>query len=90
MTKQLKPVDLEVTVRSPSQMGSALLRFRKLALWTQQQAGARAGIKQAMVSRVESGAPGTSLETLFRLLAGLDLELVLRKRRQTAHLGTKK
>ncbi len=90
MTKRLKPVNLEVTVRNPSQMGAALLRFRKLALWTQQQAGARAAIKQAMVSRVESGAPGTSLETLFRLIAGLDLELVLRKRKKTAHLGKKK
>ncbi len=90
MSKQLKPENLEVPVRNPSQLGAALSRFRKLALWTQQQAGALAAIKQAMVSRVESGAPGTSLKTLFKLLAGLDLELVVRKRRKTTDLGKKK
>lgn len=83
MNHRIKPVNLEVTIRSPSQMGSALLRFRKLASWTQQEIGSSAGIKQAMVSQIEAGSPGTSLATLFKLLAALDLELVLRKRRQT-------
>ena len=89
MTKNPKSVNPEVVVRSPIQMGAALLRFRKLAPWTQQQAGSRAAIKQALVSRIEAGVPGTSLGTLFKLLAGLDLELVVRKRKKTGRLGTK-
>ncbi len=89
-TQQQKPANLELAVRNPNQMGAALLRFRKLGLLTQQQAGDRAAIKQALVSRIESGASGTSLETLFKLLAGLDLELAVRKRRKTTPLGTKK
>ncbi len=89
MNRPLKPENLEVPVRNSSQMGGGLLRFRKLDLLTQQQAGARAAIKQSVVSRVESGAPGTSLDTLFKLLAGLDLELVVRKRRKTQNLGKK-
>jgi HTH-type transcriptional regulator/antitoxin HipB len=77
-----KPPKAEPVVRSPSQLGAALLRFRKLISWTQREAGERAGIKQAMVSLVESGSSGTKLATLFKLLAGLDLELIVRKRRK--------
>lgn len=84
MAKELQPAKLEVAVRAPDQLGAALLRFRKLIAWTQQEVGARAAIKQAVVSRIEAGTPGTSLGTLFKLLAGLDLELVVRKRRKTA------
>ncbi|HCU25353.1 MAG TPA: transcriptional regulator [Deltaproteobacteria bacterium] len=90
MTSSRKSIGLAVSARNPSQLGTALLRFRKLSLWTQQQSGDRAGVKQAMVSRVESGVSGTSLGTLFKLLAALDLELVVRKRRKTNALGTKK
>ncbi|KAB2841923.1 helix-turn-helix domain-containing protein [bacterium] len=83
MAHKLRTADPEVTVRTPDQLGAALLRFRKMVPLTQQEAGSRSAIKQAMVSRVEAGASGTSLGTLFRLLAGLDLELVVRKRRKT-------
>ncbi|HEX5034516.1 MAG TPA: helix-turn-helix domain-containing protein [bacterium] len=89
MVKKLKPIDLEVVVRSPSQIGAAIQRFRKLAAWTQRQAGDSVAIKQALVSRVEAGVSGTSLGTLFKLLAGLDLELVVRKRKKAGSLGTK-
>lgn len=82
MTEKLQPKNLELSVRTPEQLGSALLRFRKLVSWTQQEAGTQAAVKQAIVSRVETGAPGTSLGTLFKLLAGLDLELVVRRRRK--------
>ncbi len=83
MSGQKKPSALEPVVRNPAQLGSGLLRFRKQDAWTQQQAGERSGIKQSIVSQVESGKPGTRLGTLFKLLASLDLELVLRKRRTT-------
>ena len=69
-----------VSVRSPEHLGIALQRFRKRRSWTQKQVGGRAGVKQGGVSSVESGAPGTRLETLFKLLAALDLELVVRRR----------
>ncbi len=82
MTEKLQPKNLELSVRTPEQLGAALLRFRKLVSWTQQEAGAQSAVKQAMVSRVETGATGTSLGTLFKLLAGLDLELVVRRRRK--------
>lgn len=74
---------LEPVIRNPIQLGAALLRFRKRLSWTQRETGERSGIKQSMVSQVESGTQGTRLGTLFKLLAALDLELVLRKRRKT-------
>lgn len=74
---------LELVVRNPAQLGVALLRFRKQGAWTQRQAGERSGIKQSMVSQVESGIPGTRLQTLFKILAGLDLELMVRGRKKT-------
>jgi len=35
-------------------------------------------LNQTTVSSIEQGAPGTRLETLFRMLAALDLEMVIR------------
>lgn len=90
MKRSSNQASLEPAVRNPAQLGAALLRFRKLIPWTQRQTGERAGIKQSMVSLVESGAAGTSSETLFKLIAGLDLELVVRKRRKTSIHGTQK
>lgn len=78
-----KKPSLEPVARNPSQLGSALLRFRKRVSWTQQQVGERSGIKQSIVSQVESGTLGTRLGTLFKLLAALDLELVVRNRKKT-------
>ena len=83
MPKKSKKQALEPVVRNPTQLGAALFRFRKQVEWTQQQAGERADIKQSIVSQIESGASGTQLGTLFKLLAGLDLELVLRNRKKT-------
>lgn len=90
MAKHPPQTHLEPVVRNSAQLGAALLRFRKLALCTQKQVGVKSAIKQALVSRIESGANGTRLETLFKLLAGLDLELVMRSRRKTEPHGTKK
>jgi len=83
MKKHDKPRALEPVVRNSTQLGAALLRFRRQRAWTQQQTGEQSGIKQPLVSQIESGTPGTQLGSLFKLLAGLDLELVLRKRKKT-------
>ncbi len=77
-----KPPPLEPVARNPLQLGAALLRFRKRVSRTQREAGERAGVKQAIVSQVESGTVGTRLGTLFKLLAALGLELVVRSRKR--------
>ena len=70
----------EISVRDPLNLGSALSRFRKQSDLTQQALGDQAGIKQNAISSVESGSPGTRLRTLFRILAALNLELIIRRR----------
>ena len=77
---------LELQVRNTDQLGNTIKRFRKQESWIQAEAGKRGGINQKIVSAIENGIPGTRIETLFKLLAALDLELVVRKRRKSTDL----
>ncbi len=74
--------DLNIPIRSAGQLGNALLRFRRQANATQAAIGSRAGVKQGAISTLERGASGVRLGTLFRVLAALDLELVVRRRKK--------
>jgi HTH-type transcriptional regulator/antitoxin HipB len=76
----MKPI--EIAVRSAAQLGNALARIRKLEGSTQSHVGEQAGIKQGGVSSVERGADGSRVGTIFKLLAALDLELVIRRRQK--------
>lgn len=69
---------MEFFVHSPQSLGVAIRRRRRLLKKTQTEAGASFCIDQTTVSSVENGAAGTRLDTLFRLLAALDLDIVLR------------
>lgn len=86
--------ELAIPVRSPRQLGQALQRLRLERGLNQAEAGKLAGLRQATVSSVEAGTPGTGLATVFALLAALggEFELVERARgaRPTggASLGT--
>ncbi|RJQ66730.1 MAG: helix-turn-helix domain-containing protein [Desulfobacteraceae bacterium] len=62
---------------------AAIREERKIKGLTQAAAGKPVGIDQTTVSKVEQGSPGTRLDTLFRLLAALDLELVLQPRKRS-------
>ncbi len=73
----------KVIVRSAKQLGNALQRFRREQDWPQVRLSEQSGVKQATISQVESGAEGSRLETLFKLLAGLDLEIVVQPRTKT-------
>ena len=64
-------------VYSPQSLGVAIKRARKLKKLNQQQAGQFFNIQQSTVSSIEGGAPGTRLDTVFRILAALDLEMVI-------------
>ena len=64
-------------VISPESFGFALREERKKKGLNQTDLGAPVGVNQTTISNVEQGNPGTRLDTLFRLLSVLDLELVL-------------
>lgn len=71
---------MEELVVSPETLGRALKRQRKGKRLTQTKAGETFRIDQRTVSNIENGTPGTHLETIFRLLAALDLEMVIRSK----------
>jgi HTH-type transcriptional regulator/antitoxin HipB len=70
----------EQIARTPKQIGEALRRHRRARHLSQQALGQRTNLRQATISSVEAGEPGTELRTLFDVLTALDLELVVRPR----------
>lgn len=67
-------------ILSPEALGHALKDARKATGKTQEEIGKLIGMDQGTVSIIEKGNPGTRLETLFRLLAALELEISLQPR----------
>jgi HTH-type transcriptional regulator/antitoxin HipB len=67
-------------ILSPESLGAALRNERKKKGLSQTDVGKSVGIDQPTVSKVEKGNPGTELATIFRLLAALELELVIQPR----------
>ncbi|HTI70959.1 MAG TPA: helix-turn-helix domain-containing protein [Candidatus Limnocylindria bacterium] len=72
----------EFPVKTPQQFGSILQGFRRDQNLTQQAVGAKVGLAQNAISNVEADSGTTSVARLFKVLAALDLELVVRPRRQ--------
>lgn len=70
-------------IRNSIDLGAALERIRRTKELTQKEVGQQAVVKQALISTLESGAAGTRLSTLFKVLAALNLEIVLRPRRKS-------
>lgn len=66
--------------RTPKQLGAALRRRRRQLRLSQAALGSRTNLRQATISALENGEPGTELRTLVGVLAALGLELVVRQR----------
>ena len=66
--------------RSPRDIGHALREARRDRGWSQKELAERCGLWQETISKIERGAGGTKLDSLFDLLAALDLELTVRDR----------
>ncbi len=81
---------MEYVARTPEQLGQLLKSCRIERKLTQQAAGTKVGLKQGTISVVESDAARTSVETLYKLLSALQLELVLRDRNGEAARASKK
>ena len=69
-------------ISSPETLGQALRAERKHKGMSQKVVGHSVGMEQHTISKIEKGNPGTELNTLFRLLAALDLELTLQPRQK--------
>ncbi|HLB57039.1 MAG TPA: helix-turn-helix domain-containing protein [Coxiellaceae bacterium] len=76
---------MEQLVYSSKSLGNAIKRQRKTKKLTQKNAGGAFKIDQSTLSDIEQGAEGTRLSTLFRILAALDLEMIICSKDNTRH-----
>lgn len=78
---------MDTIVYSPKSLGNTIKRQRKAKKLSQKAAGAAFKLDQTTISSIEQGAPGTRLETLFRILAALDLEMIIKPKKNTIKNG---
>ena len=67
-------------IRSAEDLSLIIKAQRKKLNLSQSEAGDLVGLKQATVSEFENKPGSTKLDTLFRLLAALNLEIVINVR----------
>ncbi|WP_019211224.1 helix-turn-helix domain-containing protein [Yersinia massiliensis] len=67
-------------ITSAAMLANRLRNERKKSKLTQRKTAETVGLKQSTVSEFENHPDGTRLDTLFKLLAALDLELQVRPR----------
>jgi HTH-type transcriptional regulator/antitoxin HipB len=70
-------------VKTPQQLGSVLRGWRKERGLTQQEVGSKVGLAQKAVSQMETDPGRAGVARIFKVMAALDLELVLRPRGAT-------
>ncbi|MGH6933536.1 MAG: helix-turn-helix domain-containing protein [Dongiaceae bacterium] len=71
---------MEQIGRTTKQIGAAIRRRRRALNLRQGDLGAKTNLRQATISALENGEPGTRLRTLIEVMAALGLELVIRER----------
>jgi len=79
---------MEYNVHTPQQLAQALRSQRNSRRLTQKAAGAPVGLLPKTVSALESSPERSSVESLFKLLSTLELELVLRPKSSDTDLPT--
>jgi len=70
----------DYSIKTPQQLGAVLQGYRRERGLTQKEAGAKVGMAQKAVSKIELAPGRTGLSLIFKLLAALELELVVRPR----------
>jgi HTH-type transcriptional regulator / antitoxin HipB len=69
---------MDSTARTPDQLAQVLKVRRKKQRLSQTQVGIRAGIRQDTVSALELRPGSSSVDSLYKVLSTLGLELVIR------------
>ena len=78
--KKMKSTPMEQIARTSKQIGAAVRRVRRAARLSQGELGAKTNLRQATVSALENGEPGTQLRTMIDVMTALGLEMVIRER----------
>ena len=76
---------MDSIARTPQQLGQALRSRRAKLRLSQTEVGSSVGMKQDTVSTLEIRTPSSTVETLYKALSALGLELVIREKAQTTH-----
>ncbi len=63
--------------RSPKDIGHAIRLARKGQGMTQRALASKSDVWQETISKIETGSSDAKLETIFNLLAALDLEITI-------------
>lgn len=71
---------MEQMARTSIQLGAAIRRRRRILKLSQQEVGDRIRLRQATISALENGMPGTRMRTLLDVMTALGLEIVVRER----------
>lgn len=66
--------------RSPNQLGVAIQQQRLMRGMSQSELARLAGTSQKTISKIENGNPATKIETVFALMAALDMQMTLAPR----------
>lgn len=73
-----------VPITSSEVLGKVLRRFRKDLGLSQSEAGKKFNLPQKTVSNIEAGLPGVHIDSIFRYMSSLNLEMQLEPRNGTA------
>lgn len=66
--------------RSPNQLGVAIQQQRLMRNMSQSELARLVGTSQKTISKIENGNPATKIETVFALMAALDMQMTLAPR----------
>jgi HTH-type transcriptional regulator / antitoxin HipB len=75
---------MDTIARTPQQLGQALRARRSKLKLSQTEVGTKVGIKQDTVSMLEIHTSSSTVETLFKAISALGLELVVRDKARSA------
>lgn len=73
----LPGANMKQLARSPKDVGHAIRLARKDRGLTQKELASKSGVWQKTISKIENGTSDAKLETIFNLLAALDLEVTV-------------
>jgi HTH-type transcriptional regulator/antitoxin HipB len=71
---------IDMQARTSSQLGAVVRRIRKAQGLSQASLGEKVGLRQATISKLESGEANVRLQTLLDAMSALGLEFVVRSR----------
>lgn len=71
---------MDQIARTVKQIGVAVRRRRRALGLSQSDLGSKTSLRQATISTLESGQPGTRLRTLVNVMVALELEVLIQDR----------